>query len=733
MFRTLPLQMFCIASLFAQGGDLRGVVTDSTNGERIPFASVMVPALGKGAATNVNGFYLLPNLPPGLHQVAVTSIGYQKRTVTVSVGRGAVTVANIVLSQTPVEFSEVLVVEKGRRDLLELSSSVHVIENRDLRIVPVVAQDDLFRAIQVLPGVLSTSDVNTHFYVRGGGGDQNLILLDGMKIYNPYHAFGVFSILDGDLLRTTEVYTGAYPAGFGGRLSSVVNMTTRDGADVPLAGRATLNLISGKLRLEGRGGEAFRWLASGRKSLFPGNMNRFLRKPAPLSFYDGFFKVSRVDNASQAKYGIEGLFSGDDLLAAKAGDVGYRWRSSAVGIVGSGLIDDRVFVDVAAYENHFHGERMGGTSPTSTIVTETGVRTNLSLFTESRDVFYFGFEFGFPSLEYKLINSLGVPVHLKSAFAETWIWLRYQTTVMDLMTIDAGVHGDLGSVFQRSAGLEILQPRITVSTVLTDDIRLKLSYGRYNQNMVTVNNEDDVIAIFDAWIRVPMSLRSETSEHYVAGIDVPIVSSFVASVQSYFKTYDHLLTYNRDKVDANDPDYVGGTGESYGVEVLLRYGVPWLDGYVAYTNGKTILNNGGMSYPARHDRRHTVNVLLSVRPVSDIEASVRWEYGSGFPFTQTVGYYDRLPLTDFMRDRNIFETGTPYTRLGAKNTARLPSYHRLDCSVSYRFEVGPIEALFGVSVVNAYDRDNILYIERTTGRTETMLPFFPTFSLTAVF
>jgi outer membrane receptor for ferrienterochelin and colicin len=160
-------------------------------------------------------------------------------------------VVNIHLPSKPVQFNEVTVTGAAKRELSEIHTSVHVLEQRDIKAVPVAAQEDIFRSIGILPGIVSTSDVSSQFYVRGGAGDQNLILLDGMRIYNPYHAFGIFSVFDPDIVSTTEVYTGAYPAEYGGRLSSVINMTTKDGGANAFSGRANINFLSTKLQLDG--------------------------------------------------------------------------------------------------------------------------------------------------------------------------------------------------------------------------------------------------------------------------------------------------------------------------------------------------------------------------------------------------------------------------------------------------------------------------------------------------
>ena len=248
--------------------------------------------------------------------------------------------------------------------------------------------------------------------------------------------------------------------------------------------------------------------------------------------------------------------------------------------------------------------------------------------------------------------------------------------------------------------------------------------------MITVNNEDDVIALFDAWIPIPDNLEPERSDHYVAGVDWTVLREFSVGLQGYYKDYTSLVTYNQDKVDANDPDYINSTGAAYGGEVLLRYGIPLLDLYLAYTLGWTTIESGGISYPPRYDRRHSVNIMGIVRPLERVELSARWEFGSGLPYTQTAGYYDRLSLGGVFEGSYVSETGTPYTILGEKNAARLPAFHRLDLSATYRFSIGRLNGSFGLSIINVYDHENIIYYDRETGQKIMMLSFFPSATLT---
>ena len=717
----------------AQGVDIRGIVSDSTTGERIPFAGVTIQGLTRGASSNLQGFYLIPSVYPGRYQIRASSIGYETRSVNVDVGGNQPVIVNFQLPSKPVEFSEVMVTDVAKRELTEIHTSIHVLDQRDIRAVPATVQEDVFRSIRILPGIVSTSDVNSQFYVRGGAGDQNLILLDGMRIYNPYHAFGIFSIFDSDIIKTTEVYTGAFPPEFGGRLSSVVNMTTKDGKSNGVGGRANINFLSTKLQVEGPATENLSWLVSGRKSLFSETFSKFLNKDLPLSFYDAFVKLTFQAGESQGKYSLQSFFSGDNLKSNNPNEPDYSWRTSANGFVASGLIQDRVYITAVGFENSFVADRDPKSSksvtPASTSVHEAGVRANATIYTDTHDLFFFGFEFSFPDLDYTVVNNYGVKTELTSSFVNASTWLRFQTAPSRLQA-DVGLFFDFGSLMAMGGGVETLQPRINLSYALFDSWKAKFSYGRFTQNIITVNNEDDVISIFDAWIQVPEGLKTELADHFVVGLEGSVLRTLSTNFQAYYKNYGSLVMYNRDKVDALDPDYIGGTGAAYGFETLIRYASDIIDVYAAYTLGWTRVTASGFTYSPRYDRRHNLNLLTVMHAAQGVDLTLRWEFGSGSPFTETIGYYDRLGLTDIFRGSYAGETGKPYTILGDKNAARLPAYHRLDASATYRFVLRPITGSLGVHVVNVYNHKNIFYFDRKTGQQTTMLPFFPTATLT---
>jgi hypothetical protein len=723
-------------SLCAQRTDVRGTVVDSTNGEPIPSATILVKGTSRGASANLQGFFLIPSIPPGRYALVVSSVGYVTKEVPLVASYGETTVLTVKLAQKAVQMPEVVVEARPPGSLSQISTSFHVMNPQEVRAVPAAVQEDIFRAIQVLPGIVSTSDVSARFYVRGGAGDQNLILLNGMKIYNPYHAFGLFSVFDPDIVRSTEVFTGAFPAGFGGRLSSVVNMTTRDGNTNQLSGRGSVNFLSGKLQLEGPISSTLNGILDVRKSYSSRALHDFLNKDVPVSFYDGFFRVTNRFEESQARYGVQGFFSGDNLRSPQLDQPDYSWKNYAVGFTASGLILDRVFVNAVAYEDYFAGRRDAKAStvitPASTSVREPGLRANATLYTDSKDIYFFGFEFYFPTLTFDLVNNLGTERHLSTDLAEGWGWIRYQTDAKPWL-VDVGLHLDLAGLLSGTTGLENLLPRINVSRPIFGSWRLKLSYGHFIQYVITVNNEDDVISIFDAWTSIPNDLPPERADHFIAGIEGNVFANLSLSVQTYYKYFTSLVNYNREKVSRFDPDYITARGDAAGIETMLRYAALRWDFYAAYSYSSASITSQGLTYPPRYDRTHTLNLLATFRPLKDLSVSLRWEFGSGFPYSQTLAFYNRLSFNDFFINPFQLEEGSPYAVLGPKNAARLPSYHRLDISANYSFPISSLKGSAGLSLINVYNRHNLFYFDRKTGQRINMLPFFPSASVSVEF
>jgi hypothetical protein len=722
------------------GIDIRGIVTDSTNGERLPGVNVVVEGTGRGWVTNVNGFYLIAAVPRGSHTVTASAVGYRRRTLAVQVVGTEPITLNIQLIPRVIESSEITIEGEKEGEEALRSASIHIVTPHDLQQVPAAGQPDFFRSMELLPGISSTSDVNSKFYVRGGAGDQNLVLLDGMKLFNPFHAYGSFGVLDPEVIKSAEIYTGAFPANYGDRLSSVVNVTTRDGNRSTLAGNAGINFLSGNIGLEGPIIGDNSWLVSARKSVFNGEIEKIVPSAVPTSFYDLFFKATAGNETGRV--GIRGFINDDEIRPADPTQPSHSWKSAAFAGVISGLITDRVYMDLTMNLSTSQVIRSSGPGspvpPASSRISEWSFRGEFDVYPENQDHFAVGFESAFPNINDVLPTRAAAQRPYEDNEGELWLWCRY-SAVLGPIGLDGGFHTELNTISEgvlgnRSVPLrQILQPRLTVSLNLAGNWVAKAAFGVYTQNIITINNEDDLISLFDAWIYLPDKLRPEEADHYVLGLEGNILPQLSASIQGYVKDYRSIALYNPDKIFPDDPDYLSGTGTSSGIESLLRYSVPLSDLYASYVLSRASVSTPGMTYAPRYDQTHTLKALAVFHLPEHIDISLRWEYGSGYPYTQSAGFYSRLSLSGIDMDPFPVGIGDPMRVLGTKNAARLPAYRRLDAGISYRLTLSAVRGTIGVNLVNALDARNILYYDRVTGKTEYMMPFFPSAFISAEF
>ncbi len=738
-FRFLPFPLLVVLlagpRLEAQTFDLRGVVVDSATGEPIPFATVNIPSLKRGASTNADGFYLIGGLTHGRIEVVVTAVGFQRRVKTFAVQNVPMVTLNFQLSSKPVVIGEVISEAPTRRTESEGLTSLHVVTPSELDAVPMVGQNDILRALQILPGVVSSADVSSKLYVRGGAGDQNLILLDGIKIYNPYHALGVFSIFDPDIISSTEMYTGAFPAGYGGRLSSVLNMHTRAGNSTRVAGNVVIDPLASRLQIEGPIGEQITWLVSGRMSLLNEPYQRLLRQDVPASFYDLFLKGSHR-SPELGRISVEGFLSGDDVSSPDPAEPALKWRNQAMSLSVAGLVGERTYATASAYGSSFHVTQDARSSasalPAESGLEEIGIRGELNIYTSTRHMYFGGFDVGATTFNNRIVSRSNITRQSSEVNPEAYLWFRARLVVED-WTFDAGLHFDGITTIRRGFTLGALEPRLTISYQLDNAWRASAAYGVFTQHTITLTSEDDITPLFEAWMPVPEELDPEEARHYVVGVEGNLLASLSVNLQGYYKSYTSLAMFNRDKVFTNDPDFVRGTGSSYGAEALVRWGIPFADLYLGYSLSWATVDVLSRSYPPRYDRRHSLSTLVVVHPWTGFDCSVRWEFGSGFPYSQTVGFYDRMPLDNVGKPDFVGATGEQYPTLGPKNAARLPAYHRLDLSANYRFVVTPFTATIGLNLMNMYDRHNILAFDRLTRERIDMVPFYPSVRLKVEF
>jgi hypothetical protein len=729
--------MFSTRDLCAQDvGNVRGIVADSSNGEALAFCSVYIPELKRGMTTDARGIFLFTGIPANKRFSITTSyVGYSPKKQYFMVAPGKMTPLKIMLAPSNINMKEVEV--EGERVRRENATDVSLqkITARELEALPKSVETDVLRSLQYVPGVQFTGDASARYYVRGGTNNQNLILLNDAPIYNPYHALGIFSSIDPDIINSMEFHKGAYPTEYSGRLSSVLKIVTKDGNKNRLGASASISFLSAKALVEGPfpGGS---FIVTGRKSTSSEILKKFLNdKNYPIDFYDMSFKVNYADPKvlKDAKFSLHGFVSADNLMNNNPLKQDFKWSNSVIGLNYFQLSDTPLFYDISFNYSQFYGEVFPNATPTKASKNElhdASAKVDIKYIYDSKDELNVGLKIQEVGTSLKLTNSSGFVSDLGSRGTEISIYAKYMFLQLGAFGADVGTRLNL----TRMAGggfAGLLEPRARFTLRVLPQIAFKGAWGVYQQELTTISDENEVISLYEPWIITPRYLNPSKSIHYTAGIETEFVKDFILNFDGYYKKGTDVAFVNNNKVFADDKDLVAGNSEAYGLEVLLKNTQRDLNVNISYTLSWAFVEVNGLRYAPRYDSKHNLSIALDYDFGAGWKASVSWVYNSGHPFTQIRGYYDKLNTDALFAGNLILQEYLPYILLADRNQARLPDYHRLDVTISKQINFSFMKLYLDVSVINAYDRKNIFYFDRKTGERVNMLPIMPTATLKA--
>lgn len=724
---TLHLSSIYPPKTFAQQfGKLRGIVTDSTNGEALAFCNVYVQELKTGASTNERGLFVINSLPANQkYTIVISYVGYETKTDLIQILPDKVNDIDIKLKPLSIELQAIekigeKTVEKNSTDIGLERISIRQIEN-----LPKSVETDVMRSLQYLPGVSSTGDVSAKYYVRGGSGDQNLVLLNGATIYNPFHSLGIFSVIDPDMINSVEFYKGSFTSEFGGRLSSVLNVVSRDGNKNRFGGSASLSFLTAKAVFEGPIPNGS-FIITGRKSVSDEVLKKFLNdQVVPIDFYDYSFKLnySSPDIWHNAKFVVFGFFSGDKLKYDDQTRESFNWNSKLIGFEWLQIYDVPVYSRIAVSISQFDGEvipNLTSIKPSKNLIDDFNVSVDFNLVADSKDEIALGLNLKVLDTQLLSQNTVGAITDLSRYSGNFSFYGKYKLLRFENFGLDAGSRVNIAGLTR--AGSFVIEPRVSLNYRFLPFVSFKAAWGIYLQEVATVSDEDEVISFFEPWIIIPGYLDPSKGIQYSAGIDLDLSRSINFSVEGYYKLTKNLPIINTQKYYDFENDLVSGTGESYGWEFMLKY----TDNPFAFT-GSYALSwaykkvDDYLYYP-KYDSRNAVNLSLEYSLGSGWITSAVWSYSSGLPFTQLMGYYDKIYLTNIFDP--WYESGNlnPYLILGDQNLGRLPSYHRLDFSISKLTEIYGLKTEVDLSIINVYNRENIFYFDRDTGEQVNMLP-----------
>lgn len=758
--------------LSAQTGSVRGHVLDSQDGFPVAFCTVRLEGLEQGTTTDVEGFFNLGNIQPGVYQLIVSYLGYADATQTVEIKPASTVYRRILLEQAAIELEQVDVsAERALQRTAPLVSRIQIRREEILAAPAIGGEADLAQYLSVLPGVVRNGDQGGQLFIRGGAPVQNKILLDGMTLFNPFHSIGLFSVFETEILRSVDVHTAAFQAEYGGRVSAVMDIKTREGNTRRTSGLVSVSpfqvkgLVEGPLHKMDAQGNAVSFLFTGKQgiidqtspALYPyatdTSFFAFARQDTaltalqklglPYQYQDFYGKLSWIGSQG-SKFEVFGFnfqdaFSVADLTRLSWNTSGGGTRFSVVPSYSDMRIDGSI-----SYANYTLNlvEKSGG--PRRSGVQTYAAQLHFASLKERRQ-FRYGFELTGFSTDFEFENPLRIVFSQQDFTTELAGYLKY-TYQGKRLILEPGMRVH----YYASQAKLSPEPRFSGKYNLSDAIRIKGAFGWYAQNLLGTVNDLDVVNLFVGYLagpeetlyqpgtRTPVKNRLQLARHAVFGVEGDLTQGLSLSLEGYQKQFTQLIQVNRNKLSGSDADFVIETGDAIGVDLSLTYRGPRLYSLLSYSLGQVLRSDGVSEYPASFDRRHNLNLLgvYTFGRQKRWEAALQWNLGSGFPFTQTQGFFQDVPVGTTLTNTNVLSGnhGLGILLSSERNGGRLPYYHRLDASLKHRIQIGQNSQLeINASVRNAYNRANVFYIDRTTNQTVHQLPIIPALGLTGRF
>lgn len=750
-----------LSALVLNAQTIKGVLTDEKTGESIPFANVVLDGTKYGSATDINGFYLINKFPAGTYTLRVRFVGYEEYTEELTIKKGQTLERNITMKSASKTLTAVTIKDNRIEERkVQTQVSVEKITASQIHQMPSIGGTaDLAQYLQVLPGINSTGDQGGQLYIRGGSMVQNLTLLDGMIIYNPFHSIGLYSIFETDIILNADIYTGGFGAEYGGRLSSVMDITTREGNKKRHSGKIGFNTFGANLMLEGplkkekgNNPSSVTYLFSAKNSylsLTSAKIYPYINYNLPFDFMDIYGKVT-INSGSGSKISFFG-FNFDDSVQSYHGLADYHWKNKGLGtnfmlVTGSSSILEGHI----AYSDYNINLNDGSNEQKFSSIGGFDMGIDITNFI-GPDRFKYGISMDGFSTDYAFTTSYGISQKSSPVFTNDLAAYATYKMARGKWLIDPGIR----YTYYSSLGTSRLEPRLAMKFNMTDNFRLKMAGGMYSQIFLDTRSDRDIVNLFNGYLSgtsalyKPHSFRGEevtssvqTAEHLILGAEYEFSQHLSTNLELYYKNFSFLINYNRNKM-FNDHDqayHAGGTyekpeylltdyliesGVSYGSDFSLTYDIDWLYVWFTYSLGWVKRSDEVQTYHPHYDRRHTINLMTTARlgEQHQWEISGRWSFGSGFPYTQTQGMYENINFSDGIATDYTISNGEPTIHYAELYGGRLPSYHRLDLSAKRRFSVGKRSILdLTFSVSNVYNRNNIFYFERLSGKRIDQLP-----------
>jgi outer membrane cobalamin receptor len=725
-FCVLLLALAGLAPVSAQeGASLSGYVRDAETGETLIQASVLVKGTSRGAATNSEGYYTIEGLPAGTHTIVFSYIGYQNRSETITLSAGETRRLNVALPPEGIAGEEVVVT--GEATDAERSLSMDQVETALIKELPTAFQPDVFRTLKLLPGVKTASDYSSNLYIRGGSPGQNLILLDGTTVYNPTHFFGFFSTFNPDAVKDVQLYKGAYPVGYGGRLGGVVDIRSKDGNRREVGGGVSVGLLASRAYIEGPYGgtgdsaSGSYMVAVRRSTLEP--VLAGLRStdtdgiPDAFAFYDINAKLNYDagpdDKLSLALYGGQDRL---DLQFQNAGRFDIDYGNQTVSADWTHLFGSQAFSTLQVTGSRYRSTPTANVANTQfeqeNGVDDVSVNADLEYTASSEHTLKGGVRWSWLSFQLResFDGSVNFDQDLRSQQAALYLKDTYEPT--EDWTLEAGLRG---SYFQNGSFWR-LSPRLSVEYALSPSVRLQAAYGRYHQYLTLETSQ--LFTGFDTWLMADRGVPPASSDQLALGLTTEFGDGWRAEIEGYGRTMPGLFREDPFSSGTAGVPYAerfqSGDGRAYGLEVLLRRKAGEFTGFLSYTLGRTERRfpnvnetaGGAQYYTPKYDRTHDLTLVANYRLTEGWRLTGTFSYSTGQPYTRPERQFSTVdsPFQSATEERTVL--------ISPFNNDRLPPYHRLDVGATRSGDVfGVADYELKVQLINAYSRRNIWFYQ----------------------
>ena len=753
--------VFAPMSGFAQTGVVAGQVNVAPGVPR-PGASVLVVGTDRGAIADTLGRFVVTNVPVGAWRLQARSMGAEQAEVPVFVRSGETTHVDVILRIASRTLDAIRTEARGPDRVAFLSRpsvATTSISARAIEAVPRLGEPDIIRIVQLLPGVAAKNDFSTGFNVRGGEADQNLILIDGYPIYNPFHLGGLFSTFMDATVRDATLMTGGFPARYGGRLSSVLDVRSSIEERPGIHGSGEVSLLGATAAFAGPLSSGS-WLVAARRTYADKVVDAFSDEVLPYHFNDvhshlttalpGNFRFSLTGYGGNDELNADLAEVQDDSAQASPSEGTFRfaWGNSVVGSTISKSAPNAFGADSVRGELRLSRSRFStvadageGSATVRSQALDWRLGGTLSLHAASHDI-----ALGAEHSALRTSTYEGSPQTDPGSVARIQRGSVLGVFVDDMWRVSSRLLVQGGVRYEQlsTSKWHSVSPRLSLKYFVTPDVALTVATGRFTQWTHSLGREDTAIRFFDFWVMSDSTTPVATATHGVLGAEAWLGTSRQVRAEVFMKRYGTVLESSPSEDAFVDGDeFVPMRGLSYGFDVLLRQfesrDQRW-NGWISYVYAVSRRELDGVRYFPGHDRRHNLNVVSSWR-LGPYQLGARLGIASGTPYTEMIGQVVR-------RDYNPatgtwMPPGAPPSDVDnlsdTRNGARLPLTQRLDLNISRDYQRGRVTIRPFLSVVNAYNAKNVLLYILDYGvappirRTISQFPILPSVGVSIVF